>query len=142
MPKHSAQVKVYPAPAEMPEIWAGLKQVISVNRQGTREGKTINTTTYYITSEMSRGYALASAIRGHRQIENNLHWVKDVILKEDKCGIRQPQRAATLGVFRDMSFNLLIMNKFRSITAGIQALAGNVEHLWQMITSPAEKIGA
>ena len=46
-----------------------------------------------------------------------------------------------LGVFQDMSFNLLIMNKFRSITAGIQAVAGKVEQLWQMITTPAEKTG-
>jgi len=98
----TCRTKVYPAPEEMKTKWSGLKQVISVTRQGTRQGKEINTTTYYITSESSGSYALANAIRGHRRIENNLHWVKDVILKEDECGIRDCSSAATLGVFRDL----------------------------------------
>lgn len=134
------RIKVYPAPAELQPMWAGLHQVISVNRPGQRKNQTINTTTYYITSESRGAYALANAIRGHRRIENNLHWVKDVIFNEDNCGIRHPQLAATLGVFRDMSFNLLIMNGFRSMTEGIQTVTGKVGWLWQMITLPREKV--
>lgn len=134
------RIKVYRAPEEIKPIWARLQQVISVNRQGQRKGKTINTTTYYLTSESSSAYVLANTIRGHRRIENNLHWVKDVIFNEDNCGIRHPQQAATLGVFRDISFNWLIMNGFRSMTAGIQTVAGKVGWLWQMITTSKEKI--
>lgn len=119
----------------MKPIWAGLQQIISVNRQGQRKGKIINTTTYYITSETSRAYTLAHTIRGHRRIENNLHWVKDVIFNEDNCEIHHPQLAATLGIFRDISFNCFLMNGFRSITEGIQTVAGKVDWLWQMITS-------
>jgi len=133
------RAKVYPAPEEMKTIWSGLKQVISVNRQGMRKGKAINTTTYYITSESSGSYALASAIRGHRRIENNLHWVKDVILKEDECGIRACSSAATLGVFRDMSLNLLVQSGFKSITAGIEAMRGQIGKLWQMISGSGKK---
>lgn len=93
-----------------------------------------------MTSESRGAYARASASRGHRRIENNLPGVKEVIFNEDKCGIRHPSPAATLGLFRDRSFNLLIMNGFHSITAGIQTVAGKREWLWPMITTSQEKL--
>ncbi|NJO17936.1 MAG: hypothetical protein HC877_20080 [Thioploca sp.] len=40
----------------MKPICTGLQQVISVSRQGQRQGKIINTTTYYMTNETSRAY--------------------------------------------------------------------------------------
>ncbi|NJO14403.1 MAG: hypothetical protein HC877_01250 [Thioploca sp.] len=47
------RIKVSRALEEIKPIGAGLQQVMSVNRQGQRKGKTINTTTYYLTSESS-----------------------------------------------------------------------------------------
>jgi predicted transposase YbfD/YdcC len=132
------RLKVYSAPPEMKSQWAGLQQVISVNRRGERDGNSFNTTTYYITSETRQAYVLASGIRGHRKIENNLHWVKDVIFKEDNCGIRSPLQAATLGLFR-FAFNLLVLEGFHSLTEGIQTVTGQVGRLWKMITTPREK---
>jgi hypothetical protein len=82
------RLKVYPAPTPRQSPWAGLQQVIRVNRQGEREGKFFDTITYYITTETRQAYALAPTLRGHRQIENHRHWVKEVIFKEDHCGIR------------------------------------------------------
>lgn len=135
----NCRLKVYPAPTQMQSPWAGLQQVISVNRQGEREGKFFHTTTYYITKETSQAYALAQTIRGHRKIENHLHWVKDVIFKEDHCGIRSPPQAATLGVFRNFAFNLLVLEGFHSLTEGIQTVTGQIGRLWEMITTPKEK---
>jgi predicted transposase YbfD/YdcC len=109
------RLQVYPAPTEMQSSWTGLQRVISVNRRGERDGKSFDTTTYYISSETSRAYIFAPTLRGHRQRENHRHWVKEVIFKEDHCGIRLPKQAATLGVFRNFAFNLLVLEGFHSL---------------------------
>ena len=121
--------------------WAGLKRFISVKRHGIRNKKYFDSTTYYITSEPLSSYRLAGFVRGHRRIENNLHWTKDVILNEDNCGIREPHSAAILGIFRNIAFNLLQMNGFKSITEGICAMNSNVERLWKIITHSQPKMG-
>jgi len=36
-----------------------------------------------------------------------LHWTKDVIMKKDECGIRKNKPAGTLGILRNIAFNLL-----------------------------------
>jgi len=133
------RLQVYSVPPAMSSSWSGLQRVIGVNRRGERGGKSFNTTTCYIASEISSAYVFAQTIRGHRKIENNLHWVKDVIFKEDHCGIRSPPQAATLGVFRNFAFNLLVLEGFHSITAGIQTVTGQIGRLWKMITTSKEK---
>jgi predicted transposase YbfD/YdcC len=132
------RLQVYSAPTEMQSSWTGLQRVIRVNRRGERGGKSFDTTTYYISSETSRAYVFAQTIRGHRKIENNLHWVKDVIFKEDHCGISSPPQAATLGVFRNFAFNLLVLEGFHSLTEGIQTVTGQIGRLWEMITISRE----
>jgi hypothetical protein len=82
---------------------------------GERGGKSFDTTTCYLTSEIRRAEVFAPTFRGHRQIENHRHWVKEVIFKEDHCGIRLPKPAATLGVFRNFAFNLLVFEGFHSL---------------------------
>jgi predicted transposase YbfD/YdcC len=55
-----------------------------VERQGKREGKNFEEKTYFISSERLSAEAFLKAIQGHWSIENQLNWVKDVTLKEDK----------------------------------------------------------
>ena len=99
------------APASQLTDWLGLSRVISVTRSGLRHHQPFHRDTYYIR--------LSKLIRGPRRIENNLPWVKDVILSEDNSGIRQPNPAATLTIIRNLAINLLVMTGFKSITAGI-----------------------
>ncbi len=69
-PGHTVKcrLQVYLAPAAMKSPWTGLPPVISVNRRGERDGKSFHTTTYYLTSETNKAYALAPTIRGPRKI--------------------------------------------------------------------------
>ena len=50
---------------------------------------------------------LARAIRGHWGIENSLHWVLDVALREDQCRVRTGHAATNLATLRQLAFNLL-----------------------------------
>ena len=89
--------------------WPGLEQSISVRRQGERDGKPFDNTTYYITSEPFSAWRLAQRVRGHRKIENTLHWTKGVVLQEDDGGLVDSPAAANMALIRNMSFNLLVM---------------------------------
>ena len=135
------RLKIWDATEPMKTQWAGLARFVSVRRHGIRDNKYFDSTTYYITSEILSSYCLAGFIRGHRRIENNLHWTKDVILNEDNCGIREPHPAAILGILRNIAFNILQMNGFKSLTEGISAMGENVERLWKIITHSQPKMG-
>lgn len=49
----------------------------------------------------------AGRTRAHWSIENNLHWMLDVIFKEDRCQTRKKHAALNLGVVRKMALGLL-----------------------------------
>lgn len=82
--------------------WSGIKSMVEV--------KHINHDTleseyrYYISSiESSRVDALATAIRSHWMVENNLHWVLDVVFKEDDCRVRDEIAAQNLSWIRKIA---------------------------------------
>jgi hypothetical protein len=41
---------------------------------------------------------------------------------------------------RDISFNLLVMNGFKSISDGISAMSEKVSNLWSIVSSGAKKL--
>lgn len=50
---------------------------------------------------------IALSIRSHWQIENNLHWVLDVVFREDESRIRNEISAQNFAWFRKMALSLL-----------------------------------
>lgn len=113
--------------------WARLQRYVSVHRQGIRNGKAIDTTTFYMTSEPLSAWCLAQIIRNHRKIENTLHWTKDVVPNENDCGLADPHAAVNMAVIRNISFNWLVMNGFKSISEGISTMGDNILALWKAI---------
>jgi predicted transposase YbfD/YdcC len=134
------RIKIWEADENMKQKWKGLECYISVRRQGIRDGKRFDTTTFYISSANLSAWRFAKVIRGHRKIENNLHWTKDVVQNEDSCGLVKPEAAVNMGVMRDISFNLLVMNGFKSISDGISAMGEKVSNLWSIVSSGAKKL--
>ena len=63
--------------------WSGSKSLIQVDRIGIRQGQPYQQTNYYLSSLTASAAQFALLIRGHWGIENRLHWVKDVVFKED-----------------------------------------------------------
>jgi predicted transposase YbfD/YdcC len=69
--------------------FAGAAQVAQVRRTVTKKGKKTVEVVYLITSDSRADPAtLAAWIRGHWEIENKLHWVRDVTYQEDKSLVR------------------------------------------------------
>lgn len=49
----------------------------------------------------------AAAIRGHRAIENRLHWVLDIALAEDQSCLRKGHGARNTAIVRHFALNLV-----------------------------------
>ena len=69
----------------LPQIddWKGLKMAVEVVSERIIKGKVETCTQYYISSRIGSARQFGSWIRGHWSIENNLHWVADVVFRED-----------------------------------------------------------
>lgn len=86
--------------------WSKIKSIIQIEHidhsNSTKEYR------YYISSiaynEVKR---LATSIRSHWQIENNLHWVLDMVFKEDDSRIRNEIVAQNMSWIRKMAAYLL-----------------------------------
>jgi predicted transposase YbfD/YdcC len=86
--------------------WAGIKTIIQIEHTN----HTINTVEYryYISSiadaEVER---LAKSIRSHWMVENNLHWVLDVVFREDDCRVRDEIAVQNLSWIRKIALFFL-----------------------------------
>jgi predicted transposase YbfD/YdcC len=69
--------------------FAGAAQVARLRRTVTKKGRKTVEVVYLITSDRDADPAtLAARVRGHWEIENKLHWVRDVTYQEDKSLVR------------------------------------------------------
>ena len=87
--------------------WPGLRGIVMI--ESTREiGEKIERETrFYITSLVLLAYALGPIIRSHWAVENSLHWVMDMIFRDDECRIRTDHAPANFTTLKHMAHNLI-----------------------------------
>ena len=87
--------------------WPGLQGVVMV--ESTREigDKIERETRFYITSLMWLASQLGPVIRSHWAVENSLHWVMDMIFRDDECRIRTQHAPANFTTLKHMAHNLI-----------------------------------
>lgn len=92
---------------QFPE-WKGLKTLgVAIGYRLEKSGKQSLEYRYYISSAELDNARFAAAVRGHWRIENSLHWVLDVSMKEDACPIYRGEAAEILGCIRHLALNML-----------------------------------
>ena len=92
-------------PAGLPAGWPDVAAVVQVNRERTVGDTTTTSTHYYVTSHRGTAAALAGLIRGHWGIEA-MHWVLDVVYREDDSRIRAGHAGANLAMIRRVAVSL------------------------------------
>jgi predicted transposase YbfD/YdcC len=98
--------------------FAGAAQVAQLRRTVTRKGKKTVEVVYLITSDSDAGpAALAAWVRGHWEIENKLHWVRDVTYQEDKSLVRTGNAPRVMATLRSVAISLLRLDGHANIAA-------------------------
>jgi predicted transposase YbfD/YdcC len=94
-------------PPGLPENWPDTAAVVQVNREREVGGERTFTSHYYLTSDSGTAAEIAGFVRGHWDIENGLHWVLDVVFREDRSRVRQGHAGANLAMIRRVAASLL-----------------------------------
>jgi predicted transposase YbfD/YdcC len=93
--------------------WPGLKGVVVV--ESRREIPASTPGTYkvetemrlYVTSLVLLANLLGPVVRSHWAIENSLHWVMDMVFRDDESRVRKDHAPANFATIRHMAQNLL-----------------------------------
>jgi len=107
--------------------WDSVQTIGLLARSGTRttkDGKVheLNETIGLISSRRLTAKAAAKHLRNHWCIENNLHWVKDVVFNEDRHNLRTGNAPQVMSWLRSMVISLCNTLKLRSISDTIHNL--------------------
>ena len=89
------------------EDWADLQTIVRVQRERRLPGKTEIDTAYYISSLPAEAEPLLAATRFHWAVENSLHWVLDVIFREDDTRVRVGHAAHNMAILRQLALNII-----------------------------------
>lgn len=91
-------------------------------------------TRYFISSLPLSAERLLAIVRAHWRIENSLHWVLDVIFKEDLSRLRKGHGARNMAVVRHFALNLVrAAGDKRSIKRRRKCAAFDDEYLAQIL---------
>ena len=122
-------VKVFTLPVSLDSGWVGVKSVVSVFRHGTRGNQDYCSSdiTFYLSSLSAESTKIPQGIRQHWNIENRLHWIKDVVTKEDSSPQLKGHASTNISIFKSWVINLLRIHGIDSITEAIDTLAHNLK---------------
>jgi len=72
----------------------------------------------------------AQRLREPWHLEKRLHWVKDVVLKEDQAHLGDGHALTNFAIVRTIALNLLRQHGFDSITQGLRRMAHSIPGLF------------
>lgn len=87
--------------------WPGLKGIVMVESLRETDGKAEHETRFYITSLPLMAAQIGLIVRDHWAVENSLHWVMDMIFRDDECRVRTEHAPANFTTIKHMALNLL-----------------------------------
>lgn len=127
-------VRVFDDVSSIDPHWLNARSLIAVRRTGTRDGKPFDQMSYYLSSLSADAIAFALGIRRHRDIENRLHWVKDVVFGEDAARCLQHNAATLWSIIRTIVINLLRRSGHASLTKALRLLRHDIAALFHLVT--------
>ncbi len=75
-------------------------------------------------------------MRGHWGIENQVHWVLDVVFREDDCRIRKDHAPANFSVLRRIAMNLLRQEPMKGSVRNKRLRAGwDLRYLYKVLNA-------
>jgi predicted transposase YbfD/YdcC len=87
--------------------WCGLKSIVMLESRREFADKTEGEFRFYVTSLAANAERIGATVRAHWGIENGLHWVMDMVFRDDACRIRKNHAPANFATIKHMASNLL-----------------------------------
>ena len=89
--------------------WKDFKSVVKISSQriDKHSKKSSTETRYYISSLAANANHLNDVVRKHWKVENNLHWVLDVVFKEDQSLKKKGQSALNYNIMTKVALSLI-----------------------------------
>jgi predicted transposase YbfD/YdcC len=119
--------------------WPGLGQVFMVARHWREQGQGKQAVRYGITSlppTVADAARLLVLVRGHWQIENGLHYVKDVTLGEDRSPIHTGHGPSIMAILRDTVVSVLHRAGWRTIAERLRYYSGHPKEVLILLGIP------
>jgi predicted transposase YbfD/YdcC len=137
-------VQVLPASDYLSEsrmgAWMGLQTLVMVLRVVTCQATGVVTTeaAYFISSLRPNARRIGRAIRGHWSIENGLHWVLDVVFREDARRLYDRTLAENVAFLNRLAVSVLRGDPSkRSLKVKRKRAGRNNEYLAQLLGFPS-----
>lgn len=88
--------------------WASVQTLVLLERTriDKKTGKEETEQQIYMSSLQAEAKKIAPMIRQHWGVENKVHWLLDVVYKEDDCRIRKDDGAENVAIIRRFCLNL------------------------------------
>lgn len=127
------KIELYLNKAAIPKGWVGIERLVKVTRSGLRNGKPFNFTSLYILSKpIDEAQVVAQGVRLHWGIENLLHWIKDVNLKEDDMTIKETKPATAVACLNTLALNLIPLAGYKPIKDSFALFSNKVNELLRL----------
>jgi predicted transposase YbfD/YdcC len=116
--------------------WPGLASIVMLEYVAEMGSKTRRETRFYISSLTVEAELMAAHIRDHWGVENGLHWVMDMVFRDDECRIRKDGAPANFAVIKHMASNILRSSKSKQSMRQKRHAAGwDDDFLFELITT-------
>jgi predicted transposase YbfD/YdcC len=126
----------FPGEPRFPGLAAIAMVEAEVERDGGAAGRIERR--YFLSSAPLDARTFARAVRCHWHIENRLHWVMDVVFRDDLCRLRTGHGPHNMAVIRHMAVNLLRQAPGRhSLKVRRKRAAWNVTYLEALLRQTA-----
>lgn len=119
--------------------WPGLAQVLMIERTWWERGERREAVRYAITSlppDVADAARLGALVRGHWQIENGLHYVKDVTLGEDRSTMHKGNGPSIMAILRDTVVSVLHRAGWRTIAERLRYYGGHPKEVLALLGIP------
>jgi predicted transposase YbfD/YdcC len=95
------------------EQWKNLSSLVRVEctRYDKKTSGEQTSECYYISSKKAAASYFQQAVRTHWQVENNLHWMLDVIFSEDDSKKRAGNAAQNFSLISKVALNMIVNHK-------------------------------
>jgi predicted transposase YbfD/YdcC len=111
--------------------WTGLKTIAMIEETREVGEKTSIERRYFISSLSADARKIASAVRAHWMVENNLHWTLDVVFNEDQSRTRKDHAPENMAIVRHFILNMRhnAQASFKGVgVKGLRKKAGSGNH--------------